>query len=217
LKPRFASAVDPVFVSALHALERLDQGQQLEPLELSSELEQRLADGDARLGLEPNWCLAKYALVAWIDEMLVNHAWQGSKWWSNNVLEARLFQSRLCSVRFFELAKQASAFSDSDALEVFQQCVILGFRGMYAPTGEISEITSDGDYPTTLDNWLRTVDRRLASAQLTQSEEASSPVAGQPTWAAISGAPPYPGRLRILIWSVAALLLLVINLIVYQA
>lgn len=217
MKPRFASAVDPVFVYALQALERLDRGQQLEPQELSRELEQRLANGDACLGLEPNWLLAKYALVAWIDEMLVNHAWPGSKWWSNNVLEARLFQSRLCSVRFFELAKQAAAASDCDALEVFQQCVILGFRGMYGPTGEALEIPNAGDYPATLVNWLRSVDRRLASAQPIPVDDASSLVAPQPTWAAIAGAAPHPGRLRILIWSLAALLLLVINLIVYQA
>jgi len=216
LKRRFASAVDPVFVYALQALERLDRGQQLEPQELSLELEQRLTHGDACLGLEPNWLLAKYALVAWIDEMLVNHAWPGSKWWSNNVLEARLFQSRLCSVRFFELAKQATAASDCDALEVFQQCVILGFRGMYGPTGEVLEIPNAGDYPSTLAKWLRTVDRRLTSAH-SPADAPSSPVAPQPTWAAIAGAPPHPGRLRILIWSLAALLLLVINLIVYQA
>lgn len=217
MNPRFAAAVDPVFLCALQALERLDRGQQLDPLELSRELLQRLADGDAVAGLERSWQLAKYALVAWIDEMLVNHAWSGSKWWSNNVLEARLFQSRLCSVRFFALAKEAASLSERDALEVFHQCVVLGFRGMYGTTGETSEMDGDTAYPATLVTWLRTVDRMLSSAHATQVDEGNSQVTVQPTWAAIAGAPPHHGRMRVLIWSLAALLLLVINLIVYQA
>lgn len=209
MNARLAAAVDPIFLYALEVIERLDHGQQLDPQELNHDFEQRLEQGDALLGLQPNWQLAKYALVAWIDEMLVGHAWPGSKWWSNNVLEARLFQTRLCSVRFFELAKEAQAQSDCGALAVYYYCVILGFRGMYGSTGDAGELATSVGVPATLSQWLRSADHMLARSRVTT--DASSPML------AIQGARPSNGRWQVLSWALAATVLLVINLVVYRA
>ena len=219
MNSRLASAVDPVILYVLHSLQQLDNGQQLEPESLASGIQQRLAAGDARLGLEPQWCLAKYALVAWIDEMLVNHAWTGSQWWSNNVLEAQLFQSRICSVRYYELAREACKTSQRDALEVFYQCVILGFRGMYGPAGDVAEPAHSLGFPSALTAWLVSMERMLAEGHLTLNEASSvtSVVsAGDISWGDISGAPADRSRQQAVLWSLAVVVLLAINWIVYQ-
>lgn len=210
---RFATAVDPVFLFALHAIERLDRGMHIDAEQLSFELQQRLESGDAMLGAETRWRLAKYALVSWIDEMLINHAWSGSKWWSNHVLEAKLFQSRLCSVRFYEFAQEAAALSERDALQVFYYCVVLGFRGIYGATGEINELATGQRLPATLELWRRAVDRQLLHA----SQNNSAASGEMSIMASISGAPPNVGRLRVVAWAVAATVLLIVNLVVYQA
>ena len=210
---KFASAVDSVLLYALQAIERLDRGQPMDVEELSCELQERLESGDALLGAEVRWRLSKYALVSWIDEMLVNHAWEGSKWWSNNVLEAKLFQSRLCSVRFYELAQEATTLSERDALHVFYYCVVLGFRGVYGAKGEISELTVGQRLPATLEQWMRVVDRQLCFANHSYDARASQ----TPLMASISGAPPNVGRFRVVAWGLAAAVLLVVNLVVYQA
>lgn len=210
---KFASAVDSVLLHALQAIEQLDRGQPMDAEGLSCELQQRLESGDALLGAELRWRLSKYALVSWIDEMLVNHAWEGSKWWSNNVLEAKLFQSRLCSVRFYEMAQEATALSERDALHVFYYCVVLGFRGVYGDKGEVSEQTVGQRLPATLEQWMRVVDRQLWYARENYDAFASQ----APLMASISGAPPNIGRFRVVTWALAAAVLFIVNLVVYQA
>lgn len=208
MNSKFAAAIDPIFLCAIQAIEQLDLGQPRDAERLSLEFQRLFEQGDAIFGLDSDWQLAKYALVAWIDEMLVNHAWQGSGWWSNNVLEVRFFQSRLCSVRFFQLAKQAQATESRWALSVFYHCVILGFRGLYGTTGDVRELAADLGIPDTLAQWLKTVDSMLSHAR----PKAAAP----PVMASIAGARPDNGRLRVLTWSLAATTLLVINLIIHQ-
>ncbi len=206
---RFTSVVDPIFLRALQVLERLDQGGIIDAPELHREFQEQFEFGDAVLGDESEWRLAKYALVAWIDEMLIGHAWSGSKWWSNNALEAQLFQTRLCSVRFFELAKEAATVYQRDALHVFYHCVILGFRGMYGTSGEPLELAINSGLPPTLPEWLKSIDRMLVHSH---QRSGSPPV----VMSTIAGAAPHNGRLRVVGWSLAAALLLVINLVVYR-
>ncbi len=210
---KFASAIDSVLLHALQAIEQLDCSQPINAEELSCELQQRFESGDALLGAESRWRLSKYALVSWIDEMLVNHAWEGSKWWSNNVLEAKIFQSRLCSVRFYEMAQEATTHNDRDALQVFYYCVVLGFRGVYGEKGEVSELTVGPRLPATLEQWMRGVDRQLWYAR----ENYDAFTSQAPQMASISGAPPNIGRFRVVAWALAAAVLFIVNLVVYQA
>ncbi len=90
---------------------------------------------------------------------------------ARSFLEMELFKSRICSVRFFELAQQASAEPDRDALEVFVNCVQLGFavhgqsvspRSQY----QLERLCFCPHYPAMAEAVGSTLDRRLRHARL---------------------------------------------------
>ena len=98
------------------------------------------------------WELAKYALVAWIDDVLIEAPWPGRDWWENNSLEFAYFNTRDRATQFFKRAKQAAQLTRRDALEVFYVCVILGFRGLYAMP-EAAFLADQLDLPPDLESW----------------------------------------------------------------
>src|SRR5208337_1105060 len=124
-----------------------------------SPVEQRLAirglldHAEAILGSRRGWELARYAIVSWIDEMLVDSTWSGAEWWSNNVLEVELFNSRLCFEEFYIRAKQAAMLAQRDALEVFYLCMMLGFRGLYRDPEVSQSFIEANNLPPDLETW----------------------------------------------------------------
>ena len=155
MTPQFAQAVDPIFQTMLDLLEQISQGVPVSPqnerYRISATIDR--AEAILRGGLE--WELAKYALVSWIDEMLSETPWSGRDWWSNNVLEVQHFNTRLCNERFYTKAQEASAQPRRDALEVFYNCVILGFRGLYRDANLAEELTSNNGLPPDLSSWTK--------------------------------------------------------------
>jgi len=155
MTPQFAQAVDPIFQTMLDLLEQIGQGVSVSPqnerYRISATIDR--AEAILRGGLE--WELAKYALVSWIDEMLSETPWTGRDWWSNNVLEVQHFNTRLCNERFYIKAQEASAQPRRDALEVFYNCVILGFRGLYRDANLSNELTSNNGLPPDLASWTK--------------------------------------------------------------
>ena len=133
MTPRFADAVDPILIHVFALLERIDGGVEISPAEEKRTLEGLLQRADDRLqGHAENWELAKYALVSWIDEMLVDaHIWTGQDWWRDNVLEWSMFSSRRCNDLYYVNANTALNSDSDDALQLIYICVMLGFRGLY--------------------------------------------------------------------------------------
>ncbi|MFM8223951.1 MAG: DotU family type IV/VI secretion system protein [Planctomycetaceae bacterium] len=131
----FARAVDEVFLTSISLLSDLQQGGDWEAPALQRRLITAVDQAESLLrGSEwtSEWDLAKYALVAWLDEMLVDELeWPGSEWWSNNVLEVHYFRTRECSTRFFERSREVLERRALNAFEVYYDCVLLGFQGMY--------------------------------------------------------------------------------------
>ncbi|MEQ1827373.1 MAG: DotU family type IV/VI secretion system protein [Pirellula sp.] len=208
MRPEFAAAVDPVFQGAIEFLDRIEHGSAD-----SAEIEHAKILGlfdraDTVLGASRQWQLARYALAVWIDEMLLTLPWTGSTWWRNHILEMKLFQSRICNERFFELAKQASALSCRDALEVFYNCVLLGFRGMYALAEAERTVEHNEDWPRTIDQWLDRTSRMIDVVPIQANADG--------THRPIPGAPPLTGRHQVVWWSVGALCLALINVALYQ-
>ena len=74
----------------------------------------------------------QYALAAWIDDLISRTAWTYARAWDAFPLETVLYGTNCRRWRFFELAEEAQAAGDWDALLVFQFCVNFGFRGIYA-------------------------------------------------------------------------------------
>jgi len=80
---------------------------------------------------------AKYPLVAFIDETILNSSWQHRERWRDRPLQLHLYGERTAGTRFFgnlaELRRQGE--SKRDLLEIYHICLALGFEGQYRVTG----------------------------------------------------------------------------------
>ena len=199
MTPDFATAVDPVFLNVLRILARIREGNPPTPDEARSHARNLIAEAEARVGQRRDWELAKYALVAWIDEMLIDSPWDGQGWWKENSLEVETFRTRDRATQFFANAKEASTLTRRDALEVYYVCVMLGFRGLYR--GDDAAFLADQlELPPALGAWVQQVAR---SIELGHSRPAIN-YAPQPG----SGAPPLDGKFSMVGASLMTLVLL---------
>ena len=85
---------------------------------------------------------SKYALAAFVDEVVLNADWAGKEDWAENPLQLQYFGTYLAGEGFFEKleALRAQAKSRGDVLRLYYQCLLLGFKGKYGITsGEILE------------------------------------------------------------------------------
>jgi type VI secretion system protein ImpK len=205
MNPKFAQAVDPIFLYVLALLDRISRDQRLSPQEERLRIRTLIDQAEAELGAGGQWKLAKYAVVSWVDEMLVDALWDGREWWSNNVLEVDLFNTRQCNEQFFINAQEASKQSGRDALEVYYVCVILGFRGLYHEASTSADFAQALNLPLELKDWTR---QTAMSIRLGQ---------GRPPLAdpgiEIQGAPPLRAR-SIVVWPWLTVLLLVAIVVV---
>ena len=219
MTPKFAQAVDPIFLYVLALLERIDRAndaqqspskaEPLSPQEERLRIRTLIDQAEASLGASGEWELAKYALVSWVDEMLVDALWDGREWWSNNVLEIDLFNTRQCNEQFFVKAQDATKQAGRDALEVFYVCVILGFRGLYHESTASAEIAAALNLPPQLKDWTR---QAAMSIRLGQGR----PSLSEPT-REVAGAPPLrPRSMPVWPWLTAFLLLAVLIVIGYH-
>jgi type VI secretion system protein ImpK len=206
MTPKFSTAVDPVFIHVLGLLERIGRGENPSPKEERLKICGWLDQADAHLGHGTEWELAKYALVAWIDEMLIVDApWEGRAWWKENALEVQVFNTRLRHKMFYEKAQQASALPQKDALETFYVCVVLGFRGLYRDPAAAEVLATPMQLPPKLESWARETAMAIRLGQGRQPiSDASRPLAG---------APPLQGP-SMLVWSSFLGLVLAVLLVI---
>lgn len=186
MTPEFAEAVDPIFMRVLGLLEKIGRDENPSAEDERLHIRGFLDQAKARLGQREDWQLAKYALVVWIDEVLIDAPWTHRQWWKNHALEVEVFNTRDREKEFYLKAKEAAKLTRKDALEVFCVAVVLGFRGVY----RLSDLF---DLPPDLESWAK---QTALSIQLGQgrpkiSEESIS----------IEGAPPLEGPFM-LIWSI---------------
>lgn len=201
MTPQFAKSVDPIFLFGVDLIHRAAAGDSVSAEQEHLRARSLFEQAEAELGADREWALAKYALAAWIDEMLVDTPWSGQSWWSNNVLEVHFFNTRLCNEQFFVKAREASALSRKNAQEVFFDCVVLGFRGLYRNSQLAAQLAPANDLPDSLDEWSRQISMSIRLGQ-------GRPPLSRPA-REIPGAPPLPsGKPAIVAWVIAALLLI---------
>jgi type IV/VI secretion system ImpK/VasF family protein len=98
---------------------------------------------------------ARFALVAWIDEVVSVSGWAGAEEWMREPLQLQVFGTRQAGVEFYSRLENLRP-ENAAALEVYFDCLALGFQGSYAGR--------DGDRQAivqrTLDK-LRRVERAL--------------------------------------------------------
>jgi type VI secretion system protein ImpK len=187
MTPNFAKAVDPIFLHVLDLLERINKNASVNPAEEKHTVSNFLRNAEAQLGQKQDWELAKYALVSWIDEVLIVAPWESREWWNNNPLEVDHFHTRDCNTVFFAKAKEAAKMARRDALETYYVCVVLGFRGFYRSAGADAPLVAQQlDVPPDLDSWARQTAR---SIQLGQGRP---PLGGAAR--PLDGAPPLEGK-----------------------
>ncbi len=208
MTPSFAQSVDPISLHVIELLDRIAAGRASTPADERLRIVSLIDQAEAQLGSGREWELAKYALVSWVDEMMLEAAWDGRDWWTNNVLEVELFNTRLCNEQFFLKAREAAALSRRDALEVYYNCVILGFRGLYRDPELAVMFTQAHGLPEDLATWTR---QAALSIRVGQDRP---PLAGPQR--EIAGAPPLRAKPRI-VWGMLAMVLLIAsNVIAYK-
>ncbi len=201
MTPDFSKIVDPIILSGLGLLERIERNQH-EPIAVEYEnIKKQIDRGDQKLGgTSGDWQLAKYALVAWLDEQLISFPWEGREWWTNHILERHYFQGRREAFEdFFIDANRAAASSSKDALEVFLTVVLLGYRGIYSKPLD-SEKAREHQLPKRLEEWVRNMSGMLD--RRSELEFESAPQLGD-------GASPMDGRLQFITMCILGLIGLV--------
>ena len=131
MTPQFAQAVDRIFLAVLGLLERISHNEPLVPSEERVRIRAALDNAESVFGQSQDWQLSRYALVAWIDDVLIEAPWEGRQWWEENALEVEIFNTRDAYTAFYAKAAEAATLTQKNALEVFYVCVVLGFRGLY--------------------------------------------------------------------------------------
>jgi type VI secretion system protein ImpK len=87
---------------------------------------------------------ARYALAAYLDEVIQYSEWPGKEEWASSPLQASLFGESKAGARFFERLHEVRKRSPA-ALAVYYQCLVLGFMGEYRVTNphELEELVDD--------------------------------------------------------------------------
>jgi type VI secretion system protein ImpK len=77
--------------------------------------------------------LAKFALVAFLDETIISSSWAQKEAWLSDPLQIKLFDTFNAGEEFFnilnDLTQRTSA--NKEVLEVYYLCLSLGFKGKY--------------------------------------------------------------------------------------
>jgi type VI secretion system protein ImpK len=194
MTPRFAKAVDPVFLYVLDLIERIDKGLKVNPADEKARINTALQTAGTHLSESEEWSrYAKYALVTWIDSELASvREWDGRDWWQANSLEVDYHHQGIGNHEFYSRAQAAGSLASKDALEVFYICVVLGFRGFYenASAEDKMRIIDGLQLPPDLKTWTK----RTAQAIRLQQDRPVIQDASRPA----DFAPPLDGKQTLL-------------------
>ncbi|MBN2254537.1 MAG: DotU family type IV/VI secretion system protein [Deltaproteobacteria bacterium] len=76
------------------------------------------------------WDSARFALCAWIDEMVMCSSWEGQSAWVHRQLQRMYYGSTNAGEEFFERLEELAPEA-KDIREVYAYCLALGFKGRY--------------------------------------------------------------------------------------
>jgi len=192
MTPEFAEAIDRVFLHVLGLLEQISHDEEPSAKEEQLRIRGWLDQAEGRLGSGRDWELAKYGIVSWIDEVMIDAPWNGARWWNENKLETEIYNTNDREWKFYSEAKEAGKLPSRNALEVYYVCVVLGFRGLYRdPMAAVQNAEVLG-LPPDLETWARQTSMAIRLGQgRPPISDASQP---------IEGAPPLEGP-DMLIWA----------------
>lgn len=108
---------------------------------------------------------AKYALTAFIDELVLNSSWTARNEWMAKPLQLEFFGEHTAGEGFFSrLATLRQGGEENvNLLEVFYYCLQLGFEGVYRVKGLEHLMALQVDLRAQIDSYRGTMDHTLAS------------------------------------------------------
>ena len=86
------------------------------------------------VGIHPDaYAQARYAVTAYLDEMIISSRWANREQWSARPLQYDFFKENVAGEGFFQHLDtiRRSMPLNADLLEVYGLCLILGFEGQY--------------------------------------------------------------------------------------
>jgi type VI secretion system protein ImpK len=78
---------------------------------------------------------ALFAVVAWVDETIMNSRWEHRGQWQRELLQRKLYNITDAGEKFFERLN-AIGPHQTDVREVFYLCLAMGFKGQYCHPGD---------------------------------------------------------------------------------
>ena len=159
----------------------------------------RIAVGPSALFIQE----AQYLFVSMADEIMINHAWQGSDYWRQNCLEIKMFQTQIAGERIFFNIDNLLKTNNKLQIElarIYLLSLSLGFQGKFRTHGN-SQILS---YKQQLFSFIYHRSPDIGSKDFLIEEALSSVFTAAPT----KGLPDLRS------WSVTALVVLLIYLFV---
>lgn len=81
---------------------------------------------------------AKFPMVAFIDETILNSDWEGRERWREHPLQLDLYGETVAGERFFERMDKIRQKGETKAelLQIYWLCLVLGFEGKYKLIGK---------------------------------------------------------------------------------
>jgi type VI secretion system protein ImpK len=160
MRDDIAEVVHKIIQTGIDLKERRQRGEDIDFEKAQADLLEGL--NDPRLGEPgPEDLGARYALVCWLDEILIDDAnpsaW-GQQWSKGYSLEYKLYRTRLRAHKFWDPGvRRAEARPGSDALEVYYLCLMLGFRGDYVRREADQAEQDQGGFGEELEAWAERI------------------------------------------------------------
>jgi type VI secretion system protein ImpK len=127
---------------------------------------------------------AKYALAAFIDELVLSSSWPGRNDWMGTPLQLQFFGEHLAGEGFFKRLQELrqNPGENVDVLEVFYICLQLGFEGVYRMKGLEQLLALQGDLRSQIELIRGIVDPKLSPAGIPTQSMATKMGARLPFW-----------------------------------
>lgn len=103
-----------------------------------------------------------YAMVAIIDEIMLNTAWQGKGYWEDNMFEKSFFNTQVAGELIFTIMDDLLTSKNNDSVEkaeIYLKLLALGFKGKYRDTPTSNEEIND--YRKRLFDYIERNDRTV--------------------------------------------------------
>jgi type VI secretion system protein ImpK len=79
--------------------------------------------------------MARFAVCAWVDEVILNSPWQEKDHWKREQLQRLYYRTTDAGEEFFERLNRVG-YHQRDVREVYFLCLALGFMGRYCHPGD---------------------------------------------------------------------------------